>query len=504
MIVLISPPKMSSHSSSFFVGRSGLPPISIAYLGSALKKNNIEYSVIDGLAKKERFHTPKEDIYCEGMSFEEILIQIPIDAILVGISAMFTTEFKIVRELCAYIKERLPNIKIVLGGEHASSMAIPTLKYEPSVDYIVYGEGEDSLVALYFALEQKLDLEEVGGIYYRLGVDIKKTQPRPRITLLDDHFPDWSKIPVDFYLDQKISTTKLGVRTLPIISTRGCPYKCTFCSADSMWGARYVMRSIESIVKEIEYDIETYAIEHFEFQDLSTSVNKKWFKELLEALIHNFPHISWEMAVGTRSEILDREILSLLKQSGTTKITYAPETGSVELSKKIKKRLDHKKLYISIRHALDLGMEVKTSTIIGFPEESILDLMKTFLMVIKLGLLGVKNVVIFIFAAYPGSELFDKTYDTNNLTRSEYEEILNYQSNNSPGGRVFNPFLILKYPREQLYTFVANSMMLFAYSISVLRNPRYLGSLIKNLKKGSPQGPIEIGLHLVLKKLRLT
>src|SRR5690606_2347057 len=97
--------------------------------------------------------------------------------------------------------------------------------------------------------------------------------------------------------------------------------------------------------------------------------NKKWFKELLTTLIDRFPNITWEMTPGTRSEILDREILTLLKRSGIKQLAYAPETGSLEMSKKIQKKLDHQKIYQSIRIAHSLDIEVKASTIIGFPDE---------------------------------------------------------------------------------------------------------------------------------------
>lgn len=504
-VTLISPQKLYSHSSEFYIGRGGTPPLNLAYLARSLDNESIPYQIIDTLACEDHFRSPIYDLPVQGLSFEKVVETISISSKVIGISSMFTSEFLIVRELIKKIKEKYPNKIIILGGEHASAMAPAILKYEDEVDFIFYGESENSFTDFIKNLMNGEDVSNAPGIYRRnSNKGYVKNPALPRMIDIDDHYPLWDKIPLNYYLDKKLSLSKIGVRSLPILTTRGCPYKCTFCSNEQMWGTRYVMRSIPSIAKEMEEAIQKHKVTNFDFQDLSTSINKKWFKSLLENLIEKFPGITWEMSVGTRSEILDEEILLLLKKSGVKQLAYAPETGSPEMSKKIQKRLDHKKLYDSIKTASQLGIEIKTNTIIGFPDESIKDLILTLWMTLKLGWYGTKNVCIFIFSPYPGSILFDQQYNVEEINREDYNKYLLYQTVNTPGARVFNPKEVFLFPKEQVYTFIGNVFSVFAYMVFISRRPRNIIRLIKNVLSASPQGPIEVGLYSILKKLKPT
>lgn len=503
MITLISPPKLYSLSSQFYIGRGGAPPLNLAYLARSLFENDIQYDVIDTLATNEHFLIPDLNIEVHGLSFEKIIERINPNTKVVGISSMFTNEYLIVRKLCLKIREKLPNVLIILGGEHPTALAEPTLKYDQHVDFIFHGEADQTLVEFMKRLVSGEDLKTTPGIYFRdkeTGL-IKKNPSLPRMVDLDEHRPLWEKIPVEYYLENKLSLSRTGVRSLPILATRGCPYKCTFCSNEKMWGTRYVMRSIDSVVNEMKDYVKKYKVQHFDFQDLSTSINKKWFKELLLRMNNELPGVTWEMTVGTRSEILDREVLELMMASGTTQLTYAPETGSYEMSKRIQKKINFKKLYESIKIANSLGMEVKSHLIIGFPSETILDLLKTILLALRLGWYGVKGVSIYVFSPYPGSILFEKKYKYMEFTENEYFSYLTYQITNSAGARVFNPKNLVKYPREEILAFIGNVFMVVAYFISMISFPQRFLDIIVNPLRGKPKNPLEIGVYKLLTKL---
>lgn len=503
MITLISPQKLISASSQFYIGRGGAPPLNLAYLARVLDNNKIEYQVIDTLATPNHFHLDKYKIKAHGLTIEETVRRIDPKVKIVGLSSMFTNEFFIIRELISKIKEAYPDVIIILGGEHPTAMADATLKYEDHVDYIFYGEAESSLVQFVLNYKENKDLKSTPGIYYRdSDGKVLRNESAGRLIAIDDHLPLWDKFPINYYLDNKLSLSRIGVRSLPILATRGCPYKCTFCSNENMWGTRYVMRSIDSVINEMKSYIEAYQVEHFDFQDLSTSINKNWFVSLLKRMKEELPKITWEMTVGTRSEILDLEVLTLLRDSGTTQLTYAPETGSYELSKRIKKKLNYKKLYDSIEIANQLRMQVKAHLIIGFPSETFLDLIKTLFMGLNLGWRGVKGVSIYVFSPYPGSELFNQAYNQEKFTKVEYDNFLTYQLRNHAGARVFNPKNVILHPREESLAFLANSFMVFSYFLSMVRFPRRLMDLFLNPLKGKPKNPIEIGLHSFLKKIR--
>ena len=507
MITLISPQKLFSASARFYIGRGGAPPLNLAYLARALDNKKISYDVIDTLATDNHFEIEKFEIEAHGLSFEDTVERIDPKTRVVGISSMFSNEYLIIRELILKIKERFPQMIIILGGEHPTAFAENTLKYEPEVDYIFHGEAEESLVQFMENYRASIPLEDTPGIFYRKfengNLEIIRNERLPRLTDLDDHLPLWDKIPVEYYLERKLSLSRIGVKSMPILATRGCPYKCTFCSNENMWGTRYVMRSIESVLKEMKLYVQIYGVEHFDFQDLSTSINKKWFRSLLQTLKTELPGVTWEMTVGTRSEILDEEVLLLLKESGTTQLTYAPETGSENMSKKIKKKINFEKLYSSIKTANRLGMEVKSHLIIGFPSETLIELIQTLLLALRLGWYGVKGVSVYVFSPYPGSELFEEVYEQSKFTKDDYFNYLKYQLINSAGARVFNPRNLIKFPKEEILTFIGNVFMVLAYFCSMIRFPRRLLNLILNPLKGDPRNPLEIGIHNLLKKMMI-
>ncbi len=481
--------------------------MNLAYLARALDNHGIDYDVVDTLATENHFTIQKYGIEAHGLSFEDTVSLINPKTKIIGISSMFTNEFLIIRELILAIKEKFPNVMVILGGEHPTAFPEATLKYEKDIDYIFHGEAEDSLVRFMKNFQEGTPLEETPGIFFRKIsndiVEIVKNERPPRLLEIDNHLPLWDKIPVQYYLDKKLSLSRIGVRSMPILATRGCPYRCTFCSNEEMWGTRYVMRSLDSVIGEMKGYVDKYNVSHFDFQDLSTSINKKWFVGLLERLKSELPGVTWEMTVGTRSEILDDHVLNLLKESGTTQLTYAPETGSYELSKRIQKKINYKKLFESIKVANSIGMEVKSHLIIGFPSETILDMIKTLFLGLRLGLYGVKGVSIYVFSAYPGSKLFEEKYNQKEFSEQDYFEYLEYQLVNSAGARVFNPKNFLLYPREECLTFIGNVFMVLAYFFSMIRFPQRFFDLIMNPLRGRPKNPLEIGVHSLLKKLMI-
>lgn len=507
MITLISPQKLFSASAGFYIGRGGAAPLNLAYLARALDNAGIDYDIIDTLATDHHFKIEKLQIEAHGLSFEETVSKIDSKTEVIGISSMFTNEFLLVRELIFAIREQFPDVIIILGGEHPTAFPEATLKYENSVNYIFHGEAEESLVQFMKNFNEGKPLEQSPGIFYRKKnldhFEVIRNERMPRMTDLDYHLPLWDKIPVYYYLGKKLSLSRIGVRSMPILATRGCPYRCTFCSNEEMWGTRYVMRSLDSVIGEMKSYVDKYEVEHFDFQDLSTSINKKWFTDLLERLKLELPGVTWEMTVGTRSEILDEQVLTLLKESGTTQLTYAPETGSYKLSKMIQKKINFHKLFQSIKISNRIGMEVKCHLIIGFPSETILDLIKTLFLGLRLGWYGVKGVSIYVFSAYPGSKLFEEKYDQKRFSREDYFAYLNYQLFNSAGARVFNPGNIIYYPREEFLTFLGNVFMVLAYFMSMIRFPKRFFNLIMNPLRGCPKNPLEIGIYFFLKKLMI-
>src|SRR5690606_3565923 len=144
-ITFIVPPKLTTFENSLYIGRSGGPPLNIAFLASVAEKCGVDYDVIDALTDNtSRVFPLYPRYYIQGLSKEEIVGLINEKTEVVGITSMFTSEWLVVREIVDEIKNKFPDLKVILGGEHASADHRQIIKYEKSVDIIFKGESEVS------------------------------------------------------------------------------------------------------------------------------------------------------------------------------------------------------------------------------------------------------------------------------------------------------------------------------------------------------------------------
>ncbi|GAB4012334.1 MAG: hypothetical protein Fur0010_08110 [Bdellovibrio sp.] len=494
-ITFIVPPVLVTGDNRFYIGRKGGPPLNIAYLAAITEKQNIDYDVVDGLESNRQW--PFEELKgmsLLGLKIETIVERIPSHTETIAITSMFTSEWLVVRKLARAIKEKFPGKMIIIGGEHATADAEQIIRFENDIDVVFKGESEISFET-FLQLQDINDLDQVPGIVFRRQNQVVVTKRSERITDLDFLRPSWKKINVDYYLDNKLSYSELGRRTMPVISSRGCPYKCTFCSNLNMWGTRYVTRSVDLVIEELRHYIEQKQVEHFDFIDLATSVNRPWFKQLLEKMISDLPPFSWEMTVGTRSEILDEEILDLLYRSGSRVLSYAPETGSESMAKKIKKRINHGKMYSSMRAAVQRGFVVKANVVIGFPDESLRELLATIWMSLKMGWIGVKGVTLLTYQPFLGTELSRELYQENNY--EDYNRRV-FNLSGREGAGVFNIIDFFLHPKKQIYNLITNVVMVLSFFIACLKRPRELIKSISNISQGKPIGAVEVAIHSII------
>lgn len=238
---------------------------------------------------------------------------------------MFSHDWAIAKSIIQKVREANPDATIICGGEHVTAVPEFCLSDCPAVDICVLGEGEETITELLQALESGTSLQEVKGIVYRSGEKFISTGSRARIVALDDiAWPAWDLFPMENYLSNGFGYGVSTGRTVPLQVARGCPYQCTFCSSPQMWTTRWKARDVDEVLREMEYNIETYGAENFDWYDLTSIVKKDWIKEFCQKLIDKNWNITWQMPSGTRSEALDQEVLRLLYQSGQKNITYAP------------------------------------------------------------------------------------------------------------------------------------------------------------------------------------
>ena len=411
-------------------------PLGLAYLGGVLEKASYKTKVIDAYGEQQpvKIERSKDNLYnLQGLTTEEIIEKIDPNTLILGMSLMFSSEWFGHRSLIKGIKKKYPKIIIVAGGEHPSAAPEYILKNCPSIDYIIRGEGEFSMLEFSYNIFSKKSVNKIPGICFLdnenkfinngLSKRIEHIDTLPR--------PAWHLIKCENYFNDFFTFGIARGRSMPILATRGCPYQCTFCSSPSMWTTRYIMRAPKEIVNEIEWLIKEYKANNFEFFDLTAIIKKNWILEFCNELKkRKINHITWQLPVGTRSEALDEETLKAIYDSGCVYICYAPESGSKKSLDIIKKRIKINRLIESIKAAAKIGHTIKLNFIIGFPHETLMDCLKTAFLGTYCGLrYGIADVNYAVFSPYPGSEIFEKLKKEKkiNMDDNYLKSLMSYQ-----------------------------------------------------------------------------
>lgn len=385
------------------------PPIGLAYLAAMLRENGDTVHAIDSIAENVEQFIRDGDYMYQGLTIEETVETIDPQTDLIGVSCMFTQDWPWSRQLIQSIRQRFPDKIIIAGGEHITALPEYSLRDCPELDYALLGEGEEAIVDFVNHLDIPDKLDEVAGLAYVRDGKYVQTRARERVRDVDDiPLPAWDLFPMEAYLDCRNAHGVYRGRTMGILSTRGCPYKCTFCSNPLMYGKLWLPRNPVAVLDEIEHYIKTYNAQNIDFYDLTMILKRDWILEFCRLIEERGLKFSWQLPTGTRSEVIDAEVAAALYRTGCTNITYAPESGSPETLNIIKKRVNLARLVRSIRDSLDADIRVKCNIIIGFPHETRRQVMQTIRFCWKLAVMGVHDVGIFLFSPYPGSQLFDE------------------------------------------------------------------------------------------------
>jgi len=395
------------------------PPLGLAYIAAAIRDAKIPYHVIDATGEALDTVTPyptRDDFRIQGMAVDDIIDRIPAETQIIGLHCNFSHLWPLTRMVADQARAAFPKALIVLGGEHGTAVFEYVLKNSP-IDVVVSGEGEETIINLIRAVEADDDLATVAGIsFLDAGGTVQSTGLSTRIRTIDElAWPDWDSFPIREYIDRhQINGMNLG-RSMPLLATRGCPYECTFCSNPSMWTRRYIMRDVTLLVDEMAHYVDNYDVVNFDFQDLTAIVNHKWAVKLCEEIIARELNVTWQLPSGTRSEVFDEHLLNLMYKAGCRALSFAPESGSEEILKSVKKQVDINALLKAARMAVKAKLKLSCFIVIGFPNERPYTLRVTMKLIRKMALLGAHDVSVTKFVPYPGSELFRDLQDAGKI-----------------------------------------------------------------------------------------
>jgi radical SAM superfamily enzyme YgiQ (UPF0313 family) len=406
-ITLISPPQVFTKSQ---VTAGVVPPLGLLYLATYLKQNNIEAKIIDAVGNKFDQYTSYKNITLRGMTFSEILDEIPEETDLIGISALYSSAHLIVKELIHLIKQKFPDKKIVLGGAHATILTEFILK-DTEADFVVIGEGELTLLDL---CQNLRNYQNVHGIAYKENGKIYYTPPRELILNLDIlPVPDRGLINIQNYFKAaEPHGCSASGRWTTILSSRGCPYNCTFCTTPRIWLRKWRSRSPQKVISEMIELNQKYGITDFHFEDENMGFNKRWLHEFCDLLIEQNLNFTWQPSNGLRVEtILDPSLMEKMKKSGCSLVVFTLESASDRVRNEIiRKSLDIKNVEKAVILANKVGIKSTCYFMIGLPGERFEEAKTTIKFMIRLARKGLDEPVISIFSMLPGCKLFNDFY----------------------------------------------------------------------------------------------
>ncbi len=338
-IVLVTPPitqKVAHHPL--------YPPLGLAYMAAVLEQNNFEVKIIDSPV----------------LGFDHKQIKAELETYkptMVGVGSMTPTIESALQ--CARItKEALPDAQVLMGGPHATFADSEILESEKAVDIIVRGEGEETIVEL--AKNNKLS--DVKGITFRKDHQIIQTAPRSYIQNLDAlPKPAYHLLPM-----KKYNIT--GRNLLPIISSRGCPFKCPFCVASQMFGQQFRARSPKNVLDELEWLRDEYGAEGITFQDDTLTFDKKRTMDICDGMIERKIGLHW--GCGTRADVVTKEVLTKMKKAHCDETMYGVEAGCQRMRDVLNKRVSTQQIENAIKWTKEVGIFVTVSVILGYPRET--------------------------------------------------------------------------------------------------------------------------------------
>lgn len=453
-IVFVNPPYERIAAGYDFVKHitNKSPSLGLLYLAAIARDKGYQTSLIESDIENLNTHQVAERLITENPTY-------------IGIT-LFTVGVWQAAEIARIVKQQCPNIIIIVGGPHISSMGLETLQRFKAFDYAVVNEGEAVLPALLTAIEQNDNLDTVNGIIHKVNNIAIQTPPAPTINDLDSlPFPAWDLLPnfPNTYLPAIYDYPQGPVATM--VASRGCPFLCKFCDT-STFGARVRAYTPQTVFNMMKHLKQQYGIKHIQFVDDLFLASKVRALELCDLLIDNKLNMSWSCTA--RVDTVKPNVLKRMKQAGCWEISFGLETGSNELLQKMEKAARVELSEQAVNWTSDAGIRSKGLFMLGYPGETIesIKLTKDFVRRLPMTTMNLSK-----FTPYPGSPIYKEIYGTN--IKEEHWEKMNGMN------FVWNPEGLSTQLLDQEYqnillSFYKQHKIMRKYVTMSLQNPQHL------------------------------
>ncbi|WP_086637382.1 B12-binding domain-containing radical SAM protein [Methanonatronarchaeum thermophilum] len=384
-VLLINPPDFKSKYKKYFNIRA--PPLGIAYIASVLDENDIDVVLMDCAA--------------EDIGYDEMARKVgELDPFLVGVTSTTPLIPEALRSI--QVAKEASNAYTVLGGPHPTFMHEDILNQNESVDFVVKGEGEYTVLDLYQTLREEGDLSNVEGIVFRSEGRVVENEDRALIEDLDSlPYPARHLLPTDKYVvfDDRMSITTM-------VCSRGCPMQCSFCASSALHGKAIRKRSPTDVVDEMEHVKETLDVSTIAFMDDTFTLLPDWVREFCRELKDRDIDIGW--GCTARVDKIDRDMIELMRDAGCHTIFIGVESGNQEILDRVKKGTQTSQVKKIFETANDVGMRTVASLAIGLPGETRETVNRSIQFVKDIK----ANYALFSIATpYPGTEFYNNMKD---------------------------------------------------------------------------------------------
>jgi radical SAM superfamily enzyme YgiQ (UPF0313 family) len=378
--------------------------LGLGYLSSYLAQHGILVEIVDGL---------RDNLANEALC-QTILEKHP-DA--VGITCL-TAFYPAVVDLSLRLKRR--GMRVIIGGVHPSFLPYETLA-DSHCDYVVVGEGEIALLKL---VQSNFRAEGIPGVYSLDNLEPGANEPLKAeiVKNLDDlPFPDWDQLDPNSYPQAPhgaiVKQFPIGV----ITSTRGCPYRCSFCASPKFYDRRVRFRSPENVVEEIKYLVSRFGVKEIHFEDDNLTLRRDHIEKLCRLIIAAGVNVGWACPNGIRADRVDRELMRLMKKSGCYYFAYGVESANEQILTNIHKEEPINTIEESIRIAAEEGISCQGFFIFGLPGENPSTIAETIRFAKNSKLARAQFLILDVL---PGSELWDTLHGefTPNWSKKSYKE----------------------------------------------------------------------------------
>ena len=383
-IILINP-RLRAWSPNIWV------PLGLAYIAVVLEKKGHTIKIIDMNEKK--------------MNDDDLRAKIKEDVDVVGITGMIT-EYKKILKIMDIAKDGFPDRKVILGGPLATTLPQQLLE-QSKADFIIIGEGENTIPVVIQAIKEESDFAEIRGIAYKKGEQVVINEPVIPIENIDTiPFPARHLLDMEKYIRNHFASFGWEIadfdkiRSTNLTSSRGCPYNCTFCFKD-MWGYKWRGRSAENIIAEMELLNEKYNVNGFFFVDDLFVLDKKRVFEFASLLKKSGLDVVWYC--NGRTNLMQKDMLKAMHDAGCVGIAYGIESGNQSILDSMRKNITIEQAKSVVKWTKEIGIKAAGYFMIGTLGETKETIMETINFAKALDL---DSYSFSITTPFPGTKLY--------------------------------------------------------------------------------------------------